>query len=200
MRIHFRTTLLIGAAIWFIAASLLPAQKAGEPQATPAAPLRFDIAVTYDATSSDVVGGSSFWMQGGGIQAHGLIYRGLGAVADFSGSHRGNIQSSGVALDLITATFGPRYTWQPAHARYSLYGQGLVGIAKGFNSDFPASAGVVSSSQSLAVKLGGGLSIALTPRISLRAVEASWLRTQFPNSSTGVQGSCQLSSGFVLRF
>lgn len=205
MRTRFRRTLCIravrwGAAIGFIAASGLSAQIAGEPKAAPAAPYRFDIAVTYGATSSDVVGGSTFWMQGGDLQAHGRIYRGLGAVADFSGLHKGNIQSSGVGLDLVTAAFGPRYTWQPAHARYDFYGQALVGIAHGFNSDFPTQSGSVSSSQSLAFKLGGGLNIVLTPRISLRALEASWLRTQFPNSSTGVQGSCQLNTGFVLRF
>lgn len=205
MRTRFRTTLCVrvvagGAAIWFIAASGLSAQTAEKPKAPPAAPYRLDFAVTYGAASSDMVGGNTFWMQGGGLQAHGQIDRGLGVVADFSGLHKGNIQSTGVGLDLITATFGPRYTWQPAHARYSFYGQRLLGIAHGFNSDFPTQSGAVSSSQSFAFKLGGGLNIVLTPRISLRAIEAGWLRTQFPNSSTGVQGSCQLNTGFILRF
>jgi len=200
MRTSIRTTLLTGAAIWFITASGLSAQTAEEPKAQPAPNYRFDFAVTYGATASDVVGGSSFWMQGGSLQAHGEIYRGLGAVADFSGLHQGNIHSSGVGLDMITAAFGPRYTWLPAQARYSFYGQALVGVAHGFDSDFPASSGVVAGSTSLTFRLGGGLNIALTPRIGLRAIEATWLRTQFPNSSTGIQGSCQLNTGFVLRF
>jgi hypothetical protein len=121
-------------------------------------------------------------------------------VGDLSGSHQGNIQSSGVSLDMVTVTFGPRYTWQLVHTRYSFYGQALVGIANGFHSDFPTPSGVVPSPETLALKLGGGLNIALTPRIGLRALEANWLRTQFPNSSTNVQNSCQLNTGLVLHF
>ena len=134
------------------------------------------------------------------MQAHGRFYHGWGVVADVAGLHEGNIQSSGAGVDLVTATFGPRYTWQPARGRSTYYGQALAGVADGFNSDFPASAGAQSNSKSLALKLGGGFNIDLTPRIGLRAIEANWLRTQFPNSSTGVQGNCQLETGFVLRF
>jgi len=200
MRIHLCKTLFIGAAIWFITASRLSAQRAEVPKAPSAASYRLDLAVTYSATRADVVGGSNFWMQGGSLQAHSQIYRGLGLVGDLSGWHEGNIQSSGVSLDMVTTTFGPRYTWQPAHARYTFYGQVLVGVANGFHSDFPTSFGVVPRSKSLAFKLGGGLNIALTPHVGLRAIEANWLRTQFPNSSTGVQNSCQLNTGLVLRF
>jgi len=200
MRTDLRKTLFIGAAIWFITASGLSAQTAEASKAPAAAPYRLDLAITYSATLSDVVGGSNFWMQGGSVQAHGELYRGLGVVGDLSGSHQGNIQSSGVSLDMVTTTFGPRYTWQPAHARYSFYGQALAGIANGFHSDFPTPSGVVPSPVSLALKFGGGLNIALTPHVGLRALEANWLRTQFPNSATNVQNSCQLNTGLVLRF
>ena len=198
MRIHLRNTLLAGAAVFLIAAAL-SAQTPATPPPPPAASYRFDVAVLYGATSSDVVGGSSFWMQGGGVEAHGFIYRGLGIAANFSGAHQGSIQSSAVGLDLISATFGPRYTWQPSR-RYALYGQGLVGVAHASNSEFPATSGTASSATSLAVNLGGGFNIAFTPHIALRAIEASWLRTQFANSSTATQGSCQLNSGLVFRF
>lgn len=200
MRTDFRKTLFIGAAICFIAASGLTAQTTGETKKPAAAPSRIDFAFAYSAARSNAVGGGSFWMQGGSVQMHLLVYRALGLVVDFSGGHAGNIQSSGVGLDLVTSTSGLRYTWQPAHTRYSLYGQVLGGVASGYNSDFPTNSGAVTSSQSLAVKLGGGLNIALTPRIALRALEANWLRTQFPNASTGVQNSCQLNTGLVLRF
>jgi peptidoglycan-associated lipoprotein len=196
----FWKTLLIGAAIWFISATGLTAQTPGEAKAPSAAPSRIDFAFAYSADRSNVVGGSSFWMQGGSAQMHLLFYRALGLVIDFSGWHAGNIQSSGVGLDLVTSTSGLRYTWRPAHTRYSLYGQALAGVASGYNSDFPANSGVVASSQSLALKLGGGLNIGMTRRIALRALEADWLRTQFPNSTNGAQNSCQLNSGLVFRF
>src|SRR5579863_5341431 len=137
MRTYFCKTLLIGAAICFIAASGLSAQTAVEPQATSAAPERMDVAVLYSTTMSNAVGGSSFWLQGGGVQVHGLIYRGFGVAGELSDVRRGNIQSSGVGLNLFTATLGPRYTWQPAHTRYSFYGHALLGGAGGFHSEFP---------------------------------------------------------------
>lgn len=197
---HFCKTLLIGTAMWFVAATGLTAQTPGEAKAPSAAPSRIDFAFAYSAARSNAVGGSSFWLQGGSAQMHLLFYRALGLVIDFSGWHAGNIQSSGVGLDLVTSTTGLRYTWRPAHTRYSLYGQALAGVANGYNSDFPANSGVVASSQSLALKLGGGLNIGMTRRIALRAIEADWLRTQFPNSTTGTQSSCQLNSGLVFRF
>jgi hypothetical protein len=138
-------------------------------------------------------------MQGGGVQLHGQFYRGLGMVADIAGMHTSNINSSGVGLDLVTATFGPRYTWSPAHAKYALYAQGLVGLGLGFNSIFPSATGVNTVADNLAVKAGGGMNYALSPHVALRAFEADWLRTQLPNSTTGVQNSLTLGAGIVFR-
>lgn len=199
MRTHFCKTLLTGAAIFFIAASILSAQTTTDTGASSAG-AGIDVAVTYSTARSNAVGGNSFWMQGGGLQVHGQVYRGLGFVGDLTGLHEGNIQSSGVGLDLITVTVGPRYTWQPAHARYSLFGQTLFGIADGINSAFPGPLYVKTSSQSLAVKLGGGFNFFFTPHIGLRAIEGDWLRTQFPNSANGSQSSFQLNSGVIFRF
>lgn len=199
MRMHFCKTLLIGAAIGFIAASVLSAQT-GAGITAPADAHGIDIAVTYSTARSNAVGGNSFWMQGGGVQVHGEVYHGLGFVGDLTGLHQSNIQSSGVGLDLITVTVGPRYTWQFAHARYSFFGQALFGIADGINGDFPGSLYVRTSSQSLAVKPGGGFNIFFTPHLGLRAIEADWLHTQFPNTANGSQSSFQLNSGVIFRF
>jgi len=40
----------------------------------------------------------------------GRFWRGLGVVADVNGHHTANMHVSRVGLDLVTATFGPRYT------------------------------------------------------------------------------------------
>jgi len=68
-----------------------------------------DVAVVYNPLIANVVSGNSFWMQGGSVQVHGQFWHGLGVVADVSGLHTASTSgSSGVGLDLVTATFGPR--------------------------------------------------------------------------------------------
>lgn len=200
MYTHFCKALSIGAAVCLMAASALSAQTAAASKKPAAGPYRFDVAVTYGAAYADVVGGNTFWMQGGSLQGHVRVYRSLGVVADFAGLHKGSIQSSGVGIDLVTTTFGPRYTWRPAHARYAVYAQALGGLVHAFNSEFPASTGAVTSASGSAVKLGGGFNFALTPHIGLRVLEADWLRTQFSNSSDGAQDNLQLNTGVILRF
>jgi hypothetical protein len=159
-----------------------------------------EMAFTYNATLANQAGGSSFWMQGGSAQLHGQIHGGFGVVADVAGAHTANMNSSGVGLDLVTATFGPRYTWRPAHRGFALYGHALVGEAFGFNSVFPATFAATQTNSALALKLGGGVSFAFgSHHIAWRAVEADWLRTALPNSINNAQNSTVLASGIIFR-
>lgn len=160
----------------------------------------FEVSVTYGATLSNAITSSRFWMQGGSVEIAGEFYHGLSAVADIGGTHIGNINSSGVGLDLVTATFGPRYTWRPASKRYSLFGQGLVGEANGFNGLFPNASGATHSANSMAIEAGGGMNIALSPHVAVRAFEVNWLRTQLPNSTTNVENNVRFGAGIVFRF
>src|ERR1700752_65921 len=102
----------IGAAMMTAAAST--AQTAAHAPAWDKS--AFEVAFTYDGTLSEQVANSHLWLQGGSAQIHGQFYGGWGAVADIAGAHIANISPSGVGLDLVTATFGPRYTWLPAHS------------------------------------------------------------------------------------
>lgn len=159
-----------------------------------------DLALSYDATySNSTAGGGNFWLQGGNIQAHGQFWRGLGAVADVSGAHNANINSSGVGLDLVTATFGPRYTlWMPRKP-ISVYGQVLAGEAFGMNSLFPGIGGSGSNSaNSFALVAGGGVNCARR-RFSVRALEVDWVRTQLPNAGSNVQNNLRIGAGFVFH-
>ncbi len=167
-----------------------------------------DVALVYNPLLANVVGGHRFWMEGGSVQLHGQfwpglhgqIWRGLGLVADISGVHSSHISSSGVALDLVTASFGPRYTWTPANRRYTLFGQVLAGEAHGLNSFFPAPAGAALTANSLALYVGGGANVYLRGQLSVRAFEADWLRTSMPNAATGVQNNLRLGVGLIFRF
>jgi outer membrane immunogenic protein len=189
MRVRLSTVLLLGAMT--ITAGSLAAQ-------TPRPQSRTGLALTWDGMRSNIAGGGSFWMQGAGLQLHERIWRGLGAVADIAGTHTGNIGSTGVGLDLLTVTFGPRYTW--SRGKVSLYGQGLVGQAFGFHSLFPSPRGVNTSDNSLAALAGGGVDVSVSPRLAVRLLEADWLRTQLPNSYNNTQNDLRLSAGVVFRF
>lgn len=189
MRVRISTVLLLGA-IMMVAAGA--AAQTAKPQS------RTEVAFTWDGMHSDITGGGSFWMQGAGLQLHERIWRGVGAVADGAGTHSGTIGSTGVGLDLLTVTFGPRYTW--SHRKLSLYGQGLVGQAFGFDSLFPSPRGANSSDNSLAVLAGSGMNVAVSPRVAVRLIEADWLRTQLPNSAGNTQNDLRLSAGVVFRF
>ena len=192
---------LAAVLILLLAAPLAAQATASKPaQTASVAPDSLQVAVTYNATLTNPVSGANFWMQGGSVQLEGRFYRGLGAVADIAGAHIANINSTGVGLDLITTVFGPRYTFAPLRRKYSLFVQALGGEAFAFNSLFPAPTGATTSHYGLAVEMGGGLDVNLSPHIALRALQANWLRTQLPNSTNNAQNSLQLGAGIVLRF
>ena len=187
-------------------AALLPTSLRAQQQN--ASHSEIDLALTYTAQHGSVNGGGSFWAQGGGAELSASAYRGLGVAANVTATRVSSINSSGVNLTLVTATFGPRYTWShPLTAKSSarpgqllnLFGEALIGEANGVDSVFPSAQGAQSSSNSFALRLGGGSDIMLTHHLAIRIVEASWLRTQLPNGGSNLQNNLQLSSGIVLR-
>lgn len=202
MRPKFGSALLAGViAIALMTSSAAtaqtPARTGPHVAASSPAAASLDVAITYNGTLAGMISSSRFWMQGGGAQIEGRFYRGWGVVADIAGAHVASMNSSGVGLGLVTATFGPRYTW--SRRRYRFYAQGLAGEAWGFNSVFPNPRGAETSAGSLAVLAGGGLDVALTPHLALRALEADYLRTQLPNSTDNAQNNLRLAAGLVLR-
>lgn len=124
------------------------------------------------------------------------------------GLHAGINSTTGEPLSLVTAVFGLRYTVETRSQRYALFGEGLVGISNGFHSLFSEgsesvgalNAGMTTNSNALAVDIGGGLDVRLSKHVAIRALRASYLCTEFPNSTTNVQNSLSLSSGLTLRF
>lgn len=187
--------ILLSLAVW---AAPLTAQT--PPRAPVRMSLPVDVAITYSGTYAELTSRGTFWMQGGGVELHGRFYGGIGVVADIDGMHAAKINSAGDSLDLVVATFGPRYTWPVANGKYEMFGQALAGEAFGFNSIFPATAGVASSQFGLAVKAGGGMNIALARHLALRACEVDWVRTQLANASDNAQNNLQAGAGLVFRF
>jgi peptidoglycan-associated lipoprotein len=164
-----------------------------------------DLAVTYTEQYSNLVSTPTFWHGGGGIELSTQTYRGLGVTANIAGTQTDNAAGSGIGLTLITATFGPRYTYYKPfgseHKRsLAIFGQALGGQAWGFNSFFPTASGGETDHMSVAMALGGGVDIGLSRHLGVRAFQADWVRTQFPNGTTDVQNTLRLGAGVVFRF
>lgn len=74
------------------------------------------------------------------------------------------IGSQAVPLNLVLTTFGPRYRWTLAPTSkhsISLYGEALIGEANDFKGLFPATGGVINSSNAFALNVGGGVDYSL---------------------------------------
>jgi len=161
-----------------------------------------DVSVTYVAMRSlKAQSSENFWMQGGSFEVGGPVWRTVDLAANLTGAHASSIGSSGVPLSLVTATVGPRFRWD-VHQRWSMYGEGLFGIADGFNSVFPGGAESPTSSRAtgFAMQLGGGLDYKVRGRFSLRVLDAAYVRTQLPNGTDDVQNTLRLGAGVVMRF
>jgi hypothetical protein len=185
--------ILGGASLQVLATQNVTAQAAHSPASS------LDFAVTYDAQSTNIDNSNRFWMQGGSAQLHGQFWHGLGIVADVAETHTANMHGSGVGLDLVTATFGPRYTWQRPHRRIDIYGQFLAGEAWGLHSTFPASGGVESTENDAAWMAGGGANVRMNRYLSWRVVEANWLYTHLTNATNRSENSLRLGTGLVIR-
>jgi hypothetical protein len=163
-----------------------------------------DVAVTYTEQYSNLVSTPTFWQPGGSVELSAQLYRGLGLAANVTGNNVPNAANSGIGLSIVSANFGPRYTYyRPIGAEdkrsVAVFGQGLIGQAWGFNSYFPTVSGVKTDYISFALQVGGGVDIGLSRHFAVRVFQADWLRTQFPNANTNVQNNLRLSAGVVFR-
>jgi opacity protein-like surface antigen len=192
MRITLRKLLLAGIFTSITIIALGRSVLAQEPA-------EVDLAFTYSTQQSNLTTGPDFWLQGGTLDFSAEFYHGWSAVADIAGERASNINSSGVNLTLITTTFGPRYTWSLPSSKLAFFGHALVGEAFGTNSVFPSPQGAQTDATSLAFQLGGGADFRLTKHIAVRPIQADWLRTQLPNSTTNVQNNLRLGAGIVFR-
>ena len=163
-----------------------------------------DLAVNYTEQYSNLVATPTFWHSGGSVELSAQLRHGFGLAANVAGTQTNNAAGSGLGLSLVTATFGPRYTYyRPLGSEQKrslvLFGQGLLGQAWGFNSYFPTASGGIKSDNSLALQVGGGVDLGLTRHFGVRVFQADWVRTQLPNGTTDVQNTLRLGAGVIFR-
>ena len=144
-----------------------------------------------------------FNMNGGSAELAVHAYRGLSGVFDLTGDHAGSTSVAGQSLALLTLTGGPRFSY-PIHSHSRIpvtpFVQGLIGAVHGFDAPFPNSTGLTSTSATaLAVLVGGGLDLSLSPRIAVRPIQADYGLTHLPNNVNNDQNLLRLSAGVVFR-
>ena len=187
-----KIALVVLCSLLLPAASVLRAEKASA--------LNIDAGVTLIAERSlRSATPDNFWMEGGSIELGATVWRGLGIAANVSGVHTSAVGRTNIPLSLVTVVFGPRYRWHANH-RISIYGEGLVGEADGFNSLFPAMTASRARANGFDAQAGGGLDYHLSQHIAIRAIEAAWQHTQLPNGTNDVQTTLRLGAGLVLLF
>jgi hypothetical protein len=78
-----------------------------------------------------------------------------------------------------------------------LFGEALFGGAHGFSSSFPTPSGLVSSANSFAMQLGGGLDVAVGRGFGIRALELDYIHTSLPNNASNSQNDLRIAFGLT---
>jgi hypothetical protein len=165
---------------------------------------RFEVALGFNATYADQSQSTNtFWLTGGSGEVATRLYHAVSLAANVTGLQYSPTGTSTVGLNLITYTAGPRLSWcSPGTSphKVTIFGEGLVGGAHGFDSVFPATGGPTNTANSIAVQASAGADVALSQHVSLRILQGGYLRTALPNSSNNnVQNNFQIGAGLVFR-
>lgn len=139
-----------------------------------------------------------FYLNGGSVEFALPLHDHASLIGDLGGETTASVNGNVNGLSLITYTAGPRVS--VSRKRMEPFAQALIGGAHGFNSFFPANGHSTSSSNSLAVLLGGGLDLSVAQRLSINVFQADYLLTRFTNGSNNQQNNLRLSGGIKLRF
>jgi peptidoglycan-associated lipoprotein len=160
------------------------------------------LSVTYEAAGANLTYNlpNTFFMQGAEAEVHVHIKQGFGVAGSFSETRSGN-SGQGIPVNLVVFTVGPRYTSPKFGAKHAVtvFGQGLIGGANGFDGLYPEASGASPSATSHAFQTGGGIDVDCTRRISIRVLQVDWLRTGLPNATNNVQNTLRLGIGVVFR-
>ena len=163
---------------------------------------------TLDATvmftelhaNAPVGGCGCFWMSGGTGEIAIPIWRNFSAVAQVNGQRTGNIPDFNVGLSLLNGLGGLRIR-VPTHTLLQPYGQALFGGVHGFDSYFPAPVGKLPTSYdtSFAMAIGGGVDLAVSRHIWIRAVQADYHYSELRNLQGNRQNQFRIGAGIVFR-
>jgi outer membrane immunogenic protein len=162
----------------------------------------FDVTVMFSELHANApVGGCGcFWMAGGIGELAVPLWRNFSAVAEANGQHASQIPGTNVGLGLIGGMGGLRLRI-PNQTKAQPFGHALVGGVHGFDSYFPAPVGKLPTSYdtSFAMTIGGGLDIAVSRHIWIRALQADYYYSELRNVQGDRQNQFRLAAGIVFR-
>ena len=194
MRTTFMATLLVG--VMTLGGPLASGQDK-QPSTPRLQVASTDLAVTYSTENAKITPSSSgsFWFQGGSLDGAVTFFHNFGVAMNVTGDHASNI-APGVNMNKIVFVMGPRYTRRlPSKRESRVFVEALAGGVRGFGSLFPTPTGTDTHASSFAYQAGGGLDIAITKHLALRAIEADYVRTYLPNNGTNNQANLRLAFG-----
>ena len=185
------------------AAQSAPGREGGSP-------VSGDVAVMMALEHAQVAqtNGNRFWVKGVAIDAGIAMWKGIGFAFDMSFEHASNIQNNGVNLDKIAFMAGPRYSFDISRPGVLFHNdrpvrafvQSLYGPTHATDSLFPESIPLSTTAEALSVSVGGGIDIPVKAGLGIRAIDASWIHSNYSNAAADVQNDFRLAFGASYHF
>jgi outer membrane immunogenic protein len=191
-----RFTLLTILVLVALSAALAPATLAQDEM------YRGDAAVTYNWVHTNAGPGQCgcFNISGASLTGSWDVAGPWAIVTDFGSEFRGAVPGSQDSLTVTSFLAGARYRlpqiWLKRNRPLLPFAQVLVGPAHAGGGE----AGIGDGHYAFATRIGGGIDIPLSHHFEVRAIEADWLRTQFPNGQNDRQNNLQISAGILYRW
>ncbi len=199
---------LIGGKLFLVIACMAPGAACWAQQIlNPVQPahVSIDFGVTFAGERSKPDSSlCCFWFKGGGVDASMTLWKGLGVAAAVNGDHASNYIPS-KDENKVSFLVGPRYTFLAWKApgggenqrRIQLFGQGLVGVAHGFDTLF--SNGETSANE-FAFQAGGGMNLYFTRKFGIRPIDLEFVHTQIGATGFSNQNDFRLATGLSYHF
>jgi peptidoglycan-associated lipoprotein len=200
MQLRIKYTLALLLTIVLV--SCLPAVA----QVAPAVetPHRAELALDYSFLRSNAPpGGCGCFNLNGGSATFAWPVKpgGIALATDLTIVNANNINNTPYGLGLGALTAGARYVPRMRHWPVQPFGQVLAGVAHSVGSPVRLpNPGAPNGTLAFAANAGGGLDLRVSPRVSLRLVEADYLVTTFNNGVNDHQNILRISAGLVLHF
>ena len=162
-----------------------------------------ELALDYSYLHSNAPPGccGCFNLSGGASFAWPVKPGGFALAGDATIVHAGAITSTGYSLTLSAFTVGARYQPRTGHSPLHPFGQVLVGAAHSTGTlvqgQSPAAA---NAGAAFAANVGGGLDLHVSPRFSIRLIDADYLVTTFDNGVNNHQNNTRIGAGVVIHF
>ncbi len=179
---------------------MLPLSAAAMAQQTSKNTIEADVMFSALHANAPVGGCGCFWLVGGIGELAVPAWRNISLVAEGSGQHADRIPGTNVGLSLINGLGGLRLR-VPTRTLFQPYAQALFGGVHGFDSYFPAPLGKMPASYdtSFAMAIGGGIDLAVSKHIWIRAIHADYDYSELRNLDGDRQNQFRITGGIVFR-